>query len=382
MKAIALGIPVLVSDTPEQERIVRELGLPDSVLVRDGEDWDARIAAIRDDYPAFEQLFADARTRIIDAYSDVAVTRRWFARVMEARRQKPLHLAEAGLPGPAVSSTGAGASDPLRNVAVAIVDIDTPGLPMTIERSKLDWKRFESVTAFTVHRPGDMLGWAPDLEFVYASNDFFSAFTALDEMAATSEAEWLLIVRAGNVLGPVFARKVAESVDADDGRVASVFATADYFSASRQNMLGSQPLVDLFTTVCSLGALLVSRRWFVETGIQWREELSLTTWRMLVQAFATGQRVHCEALPYTHRGVSDVGDMVTRGYARWAAKHDPIRSVELPDWKNQWQRFIQDVIANAAGSCASIMPAVVGELYKSRIELSERVKKLESTKPK
>jgi hypothetical protein len=85
VKCAALGLPFLAGDTPEHRKAVHRLGLPESVLVSEGRDWDAAIAAVAREYPqrvavaracragawrhyAAERVFADWLTVCLDAW--------------------------------------------------------------------------------------------------------------------------------------------------------------------------------------------------------------------------------------------------------------------------------------------------------------------------
>lgn len=77
VKCAALGLPFLASDTPEHRRALAQLELPEDFLVAGGEDWNARIAAIGQDYERVLAQITRARARAFEVYGIEQITAGW-----------------------------------------------------------------------------------------------------------------------------------------------------------------------------------------------------------------------------------------------------------------------------------------------------------------
>ncbi|MCC2113562.1 MAG: glycosyltransferase [Hyphomicrobiales bacterium] len=77
VKCAALGLPVLASDTPENRRAAARLGIADTVLVKDDEDWRTRIDAAAANYGAFCAEMSRARDRALAIYGREQIVADW-----------------------------------------------------------------------------------------------------------------------------------------------------------------------------------------------------------------------------------------------------------------------------------------------------------------
>ncbi len=77
VKCVGLGLPFLASDTPEHRRALGLIGLPDSFLAREGEDWSERIALAARNYARIEETVLQARPRLFEVYGIEAAASKW-----------------------------------------------------------------------------------------------------------------------------------------------------------------------------------------------------------------------------------------------------------------------------------------------------------------
>ncbi len=77
IKAVGLGLPFLASDTPEHRRALAHLDLPETFLVREGEEWSERIADMGRDYNACLSQIMTARQTAFDVYGVERIVSDW-----------------------------------------------------------------------------------------------------------------------------------------------------------------------------------------------------------------------------------------------------------------------------------------------------------------
>jgi len=165
VKAVALGVPVLATATPAHIATVEALGLDDRFLVREGENWDAKIAGLRRDFSAVQDAILRARGRAIELFAMHRIGGDWLKhieRALDAKTAAPL---------PPKSTDQA-----LEDVALVTLAYRSANLPA--------WGDGASFGSRHVIAPE-------------ASGDYLELFDALWEAVVSVERDWVLFKPEG-----------------------------------------------------------------------------------------------------------------------------------------------------------------------------------------
>ena len=124
VKAVALGVPVLATATPAHIATVEALGLDDRFLVQEGENWDGKIAGLRQDFSAVQEAILRARGRAIELFAMQRIGGNWLQHI-----ERALDAKAAAPPPP--KSTG----QALEDVALVTLAYRSAELPASGERA-------------------------------------------------------------------------------------------------------------------------------------------------------------------------------------------------------------------------------------------------------
>ena len=314
VKAVALGVPVLATATPAHIATVEALGLDDRFLVREGENWDAKIAGLRRDFSAVQDAILRARGRAIELFAMHRIGGDWLKhieRALDAKTAAPL---------PPKSTDQA-----LEDVALVTLAYRSANLPA--------WGDGVSFGSRHVIAPE-------------ASGDYLELFDALWEAVVSVERDWVLFKPEGFHPTQAFAGELRCAMQNEpDCHVFAVRSQergcpADEWAAYAKDLRG---------TLCQPrdpGLLLARRSWLMQQPWRPADSLSYWTWILLVQALSEGV-AGVVATPVVLRDKTPAITNICSEYASWA-KHNGERQVELPYPDIQWRRLSIDVFASVA----------------------------------
>ena len=316
-KAVALGIPVLATATPEHVATVEELGLDDRFLMHEGESWDDKIAGLRRGFAAVQDAILRARGRAIELYSMQRIGGDWLRHIEHALDAKV-----------AARAPSASADEALDDVAVVTIAYGMTKPPTSTERAEAG--------SF-----GSRHDVAPD-----ASSDYLELFERLEETVASVEQEWVLFRPQGFRPTSGFASEVRRALQREPhvqclvARSQEPGFPADEWGAYTK---------DLRATICQPrdpGMVLVRRSWLMQQPWRPGECFSYWTWVLLVQALSEGV-AGVVSTPVALRDNDATVTNICAEYASWATLRGE-RPVELPYPDMQWRRLSIDVLAALA----------------------------------
>ena len=256
VKAVALGVPVLATATPAHIATVEALGLDDRFLVREGENWDAKIAGLREDFSAVQDAILRARGRAIELFAMQRIGGDWLQHIERAL------YAKTAAPRPPESTGQA-----LEDVALVTLAYRSANLPASGDGISF----------------GSRYVVAPE-----TSGDYLELFDALWEAVASVERDWVLFKPEGFHPTQGFASELRCAMQNEpDCHVFAVRSQergcpADEWAAYAKDLRG---------TLCQPrdpGLLLARRSWLMQQPWRPADCLSYWTWILLVQALSEG----------------------------------------------------------------------------------------------
>ncbi len=367
MKALGLGIPVLVSDTPEQARIHGLAGLPKSCLMSDFTGWQKRIGQISTDFAKVEAATAQAREILWAEYHPRVILEKLFAHIGSTTvLGRSLHRSVIKDPGA------------LGQFAALVVDGTVTGAVVAgIAASRVEWSSFARVGVFTAGRLENSIYGMPADRLSLSSGDFLSAYAAADRYIEKLEAPNLFFAPPGIALGSAMVKALKAFADQSEHQVA-IFAYSGHSSHSLNNRLGTMALADLLKRPMSTGPIAVKTAWLKANPVLWRETLDLWQWRVLVSAMAQKVAIEAHELPFCFQAFDKGFQDPARNFANWCEATDPRRARELPDVAKQWDRMLTDIVTPAAALAAEDLPMAYGQLMSEVSGLRRRVQQAES----
>lgn len=321
VKAVALGVPVLATSTPAHLAAAQRLGLDHRFLVSEGESWDVRIAALRQDFEAVQDEILRARSNALSAFSMDKIGGDWLLHIERALDAKATAVA------PVVSVGTA-----LEDVALVNLSYRTAKQPASAAHSA------EPAAGISF---GSRHVAAPK-----ASGDYFGLFDALWKTVVSIEQEWVLF--RPKDFRPVqgFAGELRGAMEAEPH--CHVFVTRSQEPGFPADEWPAY-IKDLRETLCQPrdpGLLLVRRSWLMQQPWRPGDCFSYWTWILLVQALSDGV-AGVVATPVVLRDKAPAIVNICAEYASWARRGGE-RQVELPYPDIQWRRLSIDVLASVA----------------------------------
>lgn len=367
MKALGLGIPVLVSDTPEQTRIHGLAGLPKTCLMSNFTGWQERIGQISSTFAAVEAATLEARDILWAAYHPRAVLERLFT-----------HIGATTVLGRSLHRTAINDGKALSKFAAMVVDGSVTGAAAAgIAASRVEWSSFARVGVFTAGRLDNSIYGMPADRLSVASGDFLSAYAAADRFIEALDVPNLFFSPPGIALGSAMVDRLKAFAEQKEHDVA-IFAYSGYSSHSLNNRLGSMALADLLKRPMATGPIAVKTAWLRANPVLWRETLDLWQWRVVVSALAQRVGVEAHELPLCFQAFDKGFQDPARNFANWCEATDPRRARELPDVAKQWDRMLTDIVTPAAALAPEDLPMAYGQLMSEVNGLRRRVQQAES----
>ncbi len=367
IKALGLGVPVLVSDTPEQARIHERSGLPKACLMSDFAGWQERIGQISAGFGEIEAATLRARDILWAEYHPRVILEKLFA-----------HIGSTTVLGRSLRRPVVKDADALGQFAALVVDGTVTGAaPAGLAASRVEWSSFARVGVFTAGRLENSLYSMPAERLSLSSGDFLSAYAAADRFIETLDTPNLYFAPPGIALGSGMVKALKAFADQKQCEVA-VFAYSGYASHNLHNRFGSMALADLLKRPMSTGPIAVKTAWLRANPVLWRETLDLWQWRILVTALAKRVGIEAHELPLCFQSFEKGFQDPARNFANWCEAVDPLRAKELPDRAKQWDRMLTDIVTPAAALAVEDLPMAYGQLMAEVSALRRRVQQAES----
>lgn len=326
IKSIALGVPILASAVPEHVDAAKRLGLDDRFLISEGELWDAKIADLRRDFGATQDIVLRARDKVLKQFSSHRVGQRWLRHIRQA-------LADRGTGSPPIP-------EPMSDFG--LVTFSYSHIAEADQQPELGGTTFGLVCA------------VPPLS---SQGNFLDAFEEISDAIRGADRGWIVLLPHGFGLTHGFAVEIMEALRSNPDR--SLFVV-------RSQRLGAPPDqwaaydFDLRGTIYQPrdpGVLVARREWLLQQPWRPADSLSYWTWLLVVSALNEGT-LGVVSTPVTWRARSAAIVNICHEYLRWA-KFRGQDTGELPDPDIQWLRFSSDVFA----ALAERSPLAVGASF-------------------
>jgi hypothetical protein len=366
MKAIALGVPVLVSETPEQKRIAELVGLPEECLMPCFEGWDARIDTMRQRFEHIENTTLAAREKLWKTHSTHAILNGLFDHLIATTR---LDHQLARRPKRT--------SDAFARIAALVVDPSPGGhAATTLSRSTVEWAGFQSVNVYSAKDLSNETLRLSLNNLTAASGNFLSLFDGADAFVANCKAEYLLAIPAGVALADGAADAIEEFLGQQSAPLA-LFARSGFYSAGLIGKFDVNPVREMLLRVDRISPLLVRMDWVREHNLHWNRSFELWPWVAVLKALTAQTPVAMIELPFAFDAVERREVNISRQYAEWLKEHHPDIARELPDHSKQWGRVLYDIVAESAAAAGDDLAAAYAQLYSAYVAQNRNLKTVE-----
>ncbi|MEA2312982.1 MAG: hypothetical protein QOE28_2950, partial [Solirubrobacteraceae bacterium] len=345
LKCAALGLPALVSRTPEHERTAALLGLPDWVLIGAGGSWEAAIARAAEEHGVLRDAFAAAREVALERYGIEAVAARWAEAVERSAATGPAPLA----PGRAradidvVVFSDAGSE---RDVAATVAGL---------RPAEAAYAGIRVVSALPLDEP-----LPAGVVVADRHPDFFDVYAALAGALAAGRAPRVVLVRAGVVPTRSFFAAGPELGEA--GEPVRLFE------------LPGEPeppetLADLLARPYVPALLSVSRAALTAAGGLRAEHLALAPWELVIR-LTGGAAPAVSRTPVAVASGRSLQRHPLEGYVEHVRRFAPDLVAELPNAQLEWERLRHvlhaAIVEEHRDLFASQLPAILPGLAAAR----------------
>ena len=313
VKALVLGVPVLVTATPEHVEAAKLLGLDGRFLVAPEEDWDAKISALRDNFLEVQRVVSQAQKEARARFSLERVGGAWLSLIEQARAGT---LSKAALRGTKLEDC-------------ALVEFGwTSGASRSSER--LSGLRFTS--SHSVAQP------SRERDVV----------TALDELWTVLEGvreNWVVLLPDNWRLTPGFAVEVRAALRKSPS--CDLFLIRSQAAGEPMDEWGAYVL-DLREALCQPrdpGVLVVRRNWLLGQPLRPLDALSYWTWALVALGLNAGKLAVISTPVVLRDGSAGIADL-SRSVVKQGSVPDG--AAGQPDADAGWRRVTLDILARLA----------------------------------
>lgn len=359
VKAVALGVPVLASATPEHQRVAKQLGLDERFLINDNSEWSAKIRYLKDNFGAVEDAILAARQAALAYYDLGTIVEGWLDRISKAQKRRLRDINGRR------ETVSIGAQE---RASVLIIDSRLSNLNETLDRTELSWDRFEERRIITVGRESNFSVSRSGFTHIFSRDPSHLFSDAQAELAAISTTH-ALIIPTGYILK--YSCTAAFGMINDDPNLKVVALGSNALAKSQDKLPQSEyDLPEFLLSPRSCGPLLVDVQWCLE-NVSLASTLGYYSWAICIAAISQPGAFAKLDFPSSLRLVTEEVPDLSDQYARWLKAHAPMVLTELPNMRRQWERLSFDIISRStARAGAWCVPA----LSKAIIQLSKKEK--------
>lgn len=322
LKCVAIGVPALLSQTPEHERTVGELGLPPWVLVGAQDSWVDAIERAEAEYDTLLTAFAAAGRIARDRHGIAAVTDGWLTLLASLDRPEP--------PRPLSGAEAFADTD-----VVVLDEQGGKGLVSTLTSLRMDDVNYSSISVIAPSSAG-----VPPLpagaRWPIDGDDYFDLYGALARTASARPGGWTLLVRAGVELRRGF---FAEGPTLFSGP--PLVHLEPHLLPTPQDRQRTAPthLLELLARPLMPLVLLVRNDTVHAAGGLDPHLLTLAPWELLVRMAGQGSVADLSHTMLATAPASILEEHPIQGYALHVRRIDPALAAELPGVDAEWDRL-------------------------------------------
>jgi hypothetical protein len=312
IKAVALGVPVLATATPENRRTAEVLGLDKRFLVEAGDDWNAKIEYLKADFADIQETTARARLKALDVYSMERIAEGWLTNVK--RRLE-----------------GGECSDPLP--ALQLTNVGQVAFSYRAEFSPLEF--------------GSVIGQHVTLSAADTESDFLEIFDEIWRVLQSLTEEWVALIPEGFRVTSGFAYEVTAELRKHPQNH-SLILVQSHGVCSPPDQWGAYDY-DSRRAFCQPrdpGVLIARREWLLRQPWRPTDMLSYWTWALVVQALAE-KTLRVLDVPVVERRRDPTFVNICREYRNWAKQRQK-NWIELPNPDDQWDQLSVDILSQVA----------------------------------
>ena len=309
VKAVALGVPVLASATPENRRTAEVLGLDDRFLVEEAADWNAKIEDLKADFVNIQEITARARLKALDIYSMERIAEGWLANV-----KRRLEGGVCADPPPAQQLTNVG------HVAFSY-------------RADLAPLEF-----------GGAVGQQYAVSAADTESDFLEIFDEIWRVLQSVTEEWVALIPEGFRVTSGFAHEVAAELR-KESKDHSLILVQSHGVCSPPDQWGAYDYDprQAFCRPRDPGVLIARREWLLCQPWRPTAILSYWTWALVIQSLAE-KSLRVLDVPVVERSRDPTFVNICSEYRDWARQRQK-NWIDLPNPDDQWDRLSVDILS-------------------------------------
>jgi hypothetical protein len=385
IKAIALGIPVLATATPEHIKVFTELGLGRHFLVDYNGDWGEKIAYLRDRYAEIQAEILQARQRALELYSVEKIAKDWFYHLIDSPKRSKLKIAKDKFAN--LQSLRKPANFP--EIGLVIYNYSSSkNFDNTFLDSEVNWQDFGSKYAINAAPYDNLAVEAEGCGFQYfeVKNDYLELFSYLDRAIAEMSEEWILFLSADYTLVyGLYAELEKHLLNREDRPDVLLLNSQPYGGTSDSWVTNQMEMTRWIWELNAPGALLVRRTWLRQNLPSTLSLMSYWTWYIVFKALSDPNTDYRRTnIPVAIRHSKLKAQDLSSEYSRWLSLVDKKVTTDLPNAATQWQRITHDIIGHAIDEFPLLLPPTIAkgiELLQSRnAEVDKLKEELKRTK--
>lgn len=336
LKALALGVPVLCSDTPEHRRIAKLIGLADEIIVAQGEDWNDAIVRVRRHFRRIEEKVFSCANRLTN-FEVSGIAARWLVAIRDTPTRGLRHRRR--------SLSGVRAHDSLSAVsAVFFNPFSAANDVSSIVASEVEWRSFGARTLVTYGRASNSFFQLKEFQ-IQRVDDPTLVYSGLAAALHNVKTQYTLIVPAGYALKHSAIDGINSALGTTD-----VFALGSSKIGGKTDLLPSNPF-DLreFALAPRLICPLLVRTEWLNSAANANDMLGFYGWYLVLRSFPDG--FSKAQYPLSVRWVPDSIPSLPAIYLEWLKRYRPDIGRDMPSTENQWSRITLDVVARCFSEC-------------------------------
>lgn len=361
LKCIALGLPALASAAPEHVRVADIIGLPELLLIAEGESWEDRVQAIGREYGRVQREVLNARQRVLEIWGIKPTVDRWLSQIVDVREASDNNM-EVGRNG--VRSAGCGSTQCESLDVIIVVD----GPEQRWRKTLRSVRKHYDAKSMTVIGMGvaDEADVGRQGASCYFSSDPFRMYELLGDMVRSGEGNSVLLLRGGAELRPGFALELDKS---PDGSHIALFAVQE---VERRNEIVSAPqtLQDVLRDTYMPPCVMIPKGVFRNVNVRLSRYGALIPWFGVIWGVHQWnyhvQRVDAPVVMAPRKAMA--AQPVER-YWELLSAADSESATEVPRAEDEWWRLLWVWRAAVVEDCkevykdhaATVIPALLSE---------------------
>lgn len=371
IKAVALSVPVLASQTPEHERVAQQLGLDERFLVRVGESWREKVEALRAQAAVAQATIERARAAALELYATSRIADAWLEDVRAAQGPRYTYASIARRAPVAREERG------LRDVAVVTWDYEGDrDFTRTRTSSEVPWTAFGSRYVISPSGRGNAFVEGDDFEHEPLGGDYLAIFERIDSAVSRVEEEWMLLLPGGYFTSVALEGRLRDALDDVSSDTHLIFLRSQsQWSPPDERAPRAYELADWLFAPREPGAMVVRRTWLHAQSLKSSKLATYWCWWLAARALSQNVATSID-VPVVLRSRPLAIPSLSELYKSWLSVTEPELIAELPSMTNQWDRIRTDVLTEVVRDFSEVLPELYARGITRRGALESQVERL------